>query len=55
MFFLELLFSYASLAISLYVFLLNLFSITHSLACFLLETLKTRNIKKVIHSSNRKV
>ena len=33
MFFIELLFSYVSLAISLYVSLLNLFPITHSLIC----------------------
>ena len=42
MFFFELLFSYVSLAISLYVSLANLFSLILFLICRLPETLKTK-------------
>ena len=42
MFFFELLFLYVSLAISLYVFFTNLFSLIHFLICRLPETLKTK-------------
>ena len=42
MFFFELLFSYVSLAISLYVFHTNLFSLVLSLICQLPETLKMK-------------
>ena len=42
MFFFELLFFYVSLAISFYVFFLNLFSIAHFLICWLPKTLKMK-------------
>ena len=54
MLFFELLFSYVSLAISFYVFFLNLFSIAYFLICHLPETLKTRKRKKLMHSDSRK-
>ena len=54
-FFFELLFSYVSLTISLYVFLLNLLQTTHSPACLLLETLKTKGSRKSIYSIAGKV
>ena len=54
MLFFELLFSYVSFAISFYIVLLNLFSITHSLICQLPEALKTKDSKKMIHFNSRK-
>ena len=57
MFFFELFFYFPmfSCSISLYVFFHNLFSITHLLICFLLETLKTKDIKKGVYLVSGKV
>ena len=55
MFFFELLFSYVSLTISLYVFLTNLFSIAHSLICQLFETLKKKEKQEFDSTDTGKV